>query len=115
MCVCAGKLAWGAAGGNACPAGSYVIVDATQCRAAAVTAGGRFDLMNSYPTLPRGCFGALGDLRGDFILNTDPTGGADPDWQPLCAVGAAGVCVGAWVRACLRVFVCVSVCVCVCA
>ncbi len=109
-CACAGKLAWGAANTNACPAGAYVIVDYAQCEAAAATAGKAWYRSGSWADEPRGCFWLTADNY--VYLNTHPTGGAAPFDQPLCAVGAAGSqCAFVCARAC----VCVSVCVCACA
>ena len=56
----AGKLAWGAYNSNACPAGSYVIIDVAQCKdAATITGRDWWDLgpstgtSGSDPWLPR--------------------------------------------------------------
>ena len=90
MCSRAGKLAWGVLGSNACPAGSYRITDAAQCRAAAATAGkGYWDKQNYWSDRPAGC---QWDTLGDVILNTHRTGRANPTKQPLCAVPATGLC-----------------------
>ena len=81
----AGKLVWGPNNTNFCPAGSYVITDLTQCQSAAATAGkGWGGSVGSYSEYPRGCYGST---AGYVNLNTDPTGGANPGTQPLCAVG----------------------------
>jgi hypothetical protein len=87
-CVRAGKLAWGVKGSNACPAGSYIITDATQCRAAAATAGKPWANVGSWYDNPRGCFWYT--VNNDVNLNTHSTGRADPNRQPLCAVPATG-------------------------
>ncbi len=86
----AGKLAWGAPDTNACPAGSYVIVDEAQCRAAAATAGKVWIASASWAANPRGCF--WDTSYSDVFLNTHPTGAAYPNDQPLCAVAATGPC-----------------------
>ncbi len=88
-CARAGKLVWGALNTNACPAGSSVITDAAQCQAAAATAGKGWSGSGSWPDAPRGCAWYTG---GTVFLNTHPTGAADPDRQPLCAVAATGPC-----------------------
>jgi hypothetical protein len=75
---------FGDADSNSCPAGSYVITDVTQCQSAAATAGKGWGGSASYSEYPRGCYGQGGVL---VRLNTHPTGGANPDAQPLCAVG----------------------------
>ncbi len=80
--ACAGIFLFGVKGSNACPAGSYVIVDEAQCKIAAETAGQGY--FGSVPGsgFPRGC--SLGSV---VQFSTDPTGGADPNMQPLCGVG----------------------------
>ena len=91
MRVRAGKLAWGAANTNACPAGSSVITDAAQCQAAAATAGKTWYGSDSWSSYPRGCYGYTGNSA--VWLNTHPTGAAHPYDQPLCAVAATGASV----------------------
>ncbi len=88
-CARAG-VAWGAANTNACPAGSYVIVDEAQCRAAAATAGKGWYGSGSYSNRPRGCSGATAGSVA-VLFNTHPTGAANPYSQPLCAAGTTGV------------------------
>ncbi len=82
---------WGAPGSNVCPAGSYVIVDSSQCQAAAAGQGWSWHGMSdgSMSDAPRGCYGYLGG--SSVKLNTHATGGLGYNYyQPLCAV-AAGV------------------------
>ncbi len=87
--MCAGKLAWGALNTNACPAGSSVISDEAQCQAAAATAGKGWYGSASVSTDPRGC--AWYTAGYGVALNTHPTGAANPDTQPLCAVGTGAL------------------------
>ena len=88
-CARAVKLKYGAANTNFCPAGSYVITDLEQCRAAAATAGSYWSGSTGGSFSPRGCFR---HQFSDYVaLNMDSPGGPDPDCRPLCAVGAAGV------------------------
>ena len=110
--ACAGKTVFGLKGSNTCPAGSYVIVDVAECQSAAAAAGQRyFGTVGS--NFPRGC-----SLATVVQLSTDATGTANPNMQPLCAVGTgplaecAFVCACASERACDCV--CVRACVCVC-
>ena len=81
----AGKLVWSDPGSTSCPAGSYVITDVTQCQSAAATAGKGWGGSYSYSNAPRGCYGAA--ASSNVVLNTHPTGGANPDLQLLCAIG----------------------------
>ncbi len=84
----AGKLVFGDADSNDCPAGSYVITDLTQCQSAAATAGKGWSGIASDSEYPRGCYAQGGVL---VRLNTDPTGGANPDAQLLCAIGTGAL------------------------
>ena len=102
-CVRAGVIAWGVQGANACPAGSYVIVDEAQCQAAAKTAGKVWGGSVSGSSFPHGCFGTR--IDDNVYYNPHPTGGTSSGWSPLCAVGAAGAsgCVRVCARARVRV------------
>ncbi len=93
----AGKLAWGAFGTDACPAGSSVITDYAQCKAAAATAEKTFMPNNvSADGAPRGCYCYLATATiCNVVLNTHPTGGTNDGAAPLCAFPATG----GWVRA----------------
>ncbi len=94
--ACAGKTVFGLKGSNTCPAGSYVIVDVAECESAAATAGQRyFGTVGS--NFPRGC-----SLATIVQLSTDPTGTANPNMQPLCAVGTGPLAPCARACACER-------------
>ena len=88
---CAGAYVSGAAGGNACPAGSARIEDEAACRTAAAAAG-----KTPHPLLfvetcsdcPRGCYYYLTNYAW---FNADPVGAGEPNAQLLCAaVASAG-------------------------
>ncbi len=81
----AGIVSWGAAGSNACPAGSYVIVDEAQCQAAAATTRKDWRGGESLPGMPRGCYWYTS--TSNVYLNAHATGAAFQYAQPLCAVG----------------------------
>ena len=99
--ACAGKTVFGPKGSNTCPAGSYVIVDVAECQSAAAAAGQRyFGTVGS--NFPRGC-----SLATIVQLSTDATGTANPNMQPLCAVGTGPLTQCASVRVCMRERVCV--------
>jgi hypothetical protein len=83
--ACAGPLAWGNFNSTDCPAGSYRIIDAAQCQAAAMATRNYWARSASKPDVPRGC---MYTADGDVYLNDHPTGGASPYGRPLCAVGA---------------------------
>jgi hypothetical protein len=105
---CAGAYVSGAAGSNACPAGSVRIETEAACRTAAATADKTFNTVTINAAYPRGCFfsGNLGNLA---YLNTHAVGAGNSNFQLLCAAGApartdacmcAGICAcsdgGAW-------------------
>jgi hypothetical protein len=107
-CACADIFVWGELGSNACPAGSYVILDDVQCESAAVSAGQRWVGSSSQGQYLKGCFWNSNNGGGVF-RNTDPTPDGSilkfiPEMSlaPLCAIGAAGGCVLVCFRVHLR-------------
>ncbi len=72
-----------------------MITDEAQCKAAAATAGKKWWGSEFVPTEPRGCYWS--EYNFFVYVNPHPTGGANPDCKPLCAVlaatGATSVCV----------------------
>ncbi len=88
---CAGAYLSGAAGSNACPAGSVRIEAEAACRTV-VTATGKTANPNFVQTnafVPRGCYYTTG--LNTAYLNTDAAGAGHLGSQLLCAVvtGAA--------------------------
>ena len=83
---CAGAYVSGAAGSNACPAGSVRIETEAACRTAAAAAGKTFQSVVSYSTSPRGC----SYYYTSAYLNTDAFGGGSTSYQLLCAAGTTG-------------------------
>ncbi len=86
--VCAATYATNAASTNACPAGYSKITDITTCRAAAKALGTTYAGGNSLSTKPSGCYrSTVTQAATSFVyLNTDATGAADRDSQPVCKV-----------------------------
>jgi hypothetical protein len=85
---CAGAYVSGAAGSNACPAGSVRIETEAACRAA-VTAAGKTvssSFVETYLNFPRGCYYYTSTNYAYF--NTNAVGGGDSSSQLLCAVTA---------------------------
>ncbi len=83
---CAATYATNAANTNACPAGYSKITDVTTCRAAAAFLGTPFGSVFGSSSKPSGCY--LGTVNNPTVyLNTDPTGAADADAQPICRFG----------------------------
>jgi hypothetical protein len=83
---CAGAYVSGAAGSNACPAGSARIESEAACRTAAVAAGKPFIGVWTESFVPRGCYYDTG--FNDARFNTHAVGAGHPSVQPLCATGA---------------------------
>jgi hypothetical protein len=86
---CAGAYVAGAAGSNACPAGSARIVTADACRTA-VTAAGKTaapTLVETNSDFPRGCYYTTANNFAWF--NTHAVGGGNSASQPLCAATVA--------------------------
>ncbi len=81
----------GAAGSNACPAGSVRIETEAACRAAAAAAGKTIlesIFVATYSTYPRGCYYSTGGGYANF--NAHAVGAGDSDYQLLCAVVTTG-------------------------
>jgi hypothetical protein len=124
---CAGTYVSGAAGSNACPAGSVRIEAEAACRTAAAAAGKTFAAVVASSTAPRGCYYFTTNSNAWF--NTHAVGAGNSNTQLLCAAAATTgatpphrcvhicvcvcVCVRACVRACVFAFVCVRACVCI--
>jgi hypothetical protein len=100
---CAGAYVSGAAGSNACPAGSVRIETEAACRTAAAAAGkdAAADptfFVETSPIFPRGCYYTTNlDIA---IFNTDPVGAGESNSQLLCAAVTIGT------RACGTTHVC---------
>jgi hypothetical protein len=87
---CAGAYVSGAAGSNACPAGSVRILTEAACLSAAVAAGktvGSGFVMTS-PTAPRGCYYFTSNSYAYF--NTHAVGAGRSGSRRLCAAVATG-------------------------
>ncbi len=88
---CAGAYVSGAAGSNACPAGSVRIVDEADCRLAAAFAGktpdSPFVYTNAYD--PRGCFYVT--RTNSAYLNPHAVGAGYSGSQLLCAAAGAPI------------------------
>ncbi len=84
---CAGAYVSGAAGSNACPAGSVRIEAEAACRTAAAAAGKTLNFPATYAGSPRGCYYWTGTNVANF--NTHVVGAGDPDARLLCAALAA--------------------------
>jgi hypothetical protein len=95
---CAGAYVSGAAGSNACPAGSVRIVTEAACRTA-VTAAGKNpghgniggDMVSSFleniASVPRGCYTMR--TNNDAFFNTHAVGAGSSSSQLLCAASGA--------------------------
>ncbi len=87
---CAVAYVSGAAGSNACPAGSARIETEATCRTAAAAAGktpsSNFVRTNSL--VPRGCY--YDTTYNSASFNTHAVGKRDPGAQPLCAAATTG-------------------------
>jgi hypothetical protein len=85
---CAGAYVSGAAGSNACPAGSARIEAEAACRTAAAAAGKTIPwliFVGTDAAYPRGCYYNTGNYA---YFNTHAVGAGDSDTQLLCAPGA---------------------------
>ncbi len=110
MLSCAGAYVSGAAGSNACPAGSVRIETEAACRTAAAAAGKTFGSTSVEADYPRGCYIWTDDNKAYF--NPDAVGAGAPDARLLCAAVAttgapprapeSGVCGAALCIACSR-------------
>ncbi len=89
MLACAGAYISGAAGSNACPAGSTRIVTEAACRTAAAAASKTptpLSFMRTEPDLPRGCYYAT-----DYaFFNAHAVGAGNSNAQLLCATATSG-------------------------
>ncbi len=85
-----GAYVSGAAGSNACPAGSVRIETEAACRTAAAAAGKTVDLVFVETTAmsPRGCYYRTDN--NDAFLNTHAVGAGNANTQLLCAAVTAG-------------------------
>ncbi len=89
---CAGAYVSGAAGSNACPAGSVWIATEAACRTAAAAAGKTVpsSFVEADPYAPRGCYYAsisTSVYNNYAYFNPDPVGYAgDNNYRLLCAV-----------------------------
>ncbi len=83
---CADAYVSGAAGSNACPAGSVRIEAEAACRAAAALAGKTVDSrsVETRSEYPRGCYYS----NNDAYFNKHPVGAGNSRVQLLCATGA---------------------------
>ncbi len=79
---CAGAYVSGAAGSNACPAGSARIEAEAACRTAAAAAGKTFISVVTYPDYPRGCYYVTSNAA---YFNPHAVGAGYSDSQLLCA------------------------------
>ncbi len=86
---CAGAYVAGAAGSNACPAGSARIETEAACRTAAAAAGKTFDGVGTYSFFPRGCYYTTGS-NNYAVFNTHAVGAGQSGSQLLCAAVTTG-------------------------
>ena len=84
---CAGAYVSGAAGSNACPAGSVRIATEAACRTAAAAAGKTFSSVGTWSASPRGC--QYGTSTNDAYFNRHAVGAGSTGYQLLCAALAA--------------------------
>jgi hypothetical protein len=87
---CAGAYVWGAAGSNACPAGSVRIETEAACRAAVAAAGKTpaSPFLATTSNWPRGCnYEAFDD---NSYFNNHAVGAGYTSAVPLCAVATFG-------------------------
>ncbi len=85
-CGRAGAYVSGAAGSNACPAGSARIETEAACRTAAAAAGKTFRFVWTVSTYPRGCYYVT--INDYAFFNAHAVGAGDSGYQLLCAAGA---------------------------
>jgi hypothetical protein len=118
---CAGAYVSGAAGSNACPAGSVRIETQAACRTAATAAGKTVSsfFVVTDPYVPRGCYYASSSASvydNYAYFNPHPVGYGDFFYRLLCAVTSGaprahtcacsgysrgtGYCAGSWVVCC---------------
>jgi hypothetical protein len=82
-CRAAGAFVSGAAGSNACPAGSVRIETEAACRTAVTAAGKTFSSVETHSSYPRGCYYITTSTTA--WLNTHAVGAGQSGSQPLCA------------------------------
>ena len=80
---CAGAYLSGAAGSNACPAGSGRIETEAACRSAAAFAGKTFGGVVTWSKYPRGCY--YETTYDDAFFNIHAVGAGESARQLLCA------------------------------
>ena len=102
MPSCAGAYVSGAAGSNACPAGSVRIEAEAACRTAATAAGKTFAAVVASSTAPRGCYYFTTNSNAWF--NTHAVGAGNSNTQLLCAAAATGALLPQ--HQCEHMFVC---------
>ncbi len=88
---CAGAYVSGAAGSNACPAGSVWIATEAACRTAATAAGKTVPsaFVETDPYVPRGCYYvsmSTSVYNNYAYFNPHPVGASDSTYRLLCAV-----------------------------
>ncbi len=92
MPSCAGAYVSGAAGSNACPAGSVRIEAAEACRTAVTAAGKTLPLYLPFVVTvtysPRGCYYETSSNNANF--NTHAVGAGSTSYQLLCATMTTG-------------------------
>ncbi len=102
---CAGAYVSGAAGSNACPAGSARIVAEAACRAAVAAADKTIQesiFVGTLSVFPRGCYYWTSSNYAFF--NADAVGAGDSGSQLLCAATVTtGAPLHAPMRRCARV------------
>ncbi len=114
MLSCAGAYVSGAAGSNACPAGSVRIEAEAACRTAAIAAGKTFAAVVASSTAPQGCYYFTTNSNAWF--NTHAVGAGNSNTQLMCAAATTGAplphrCEHMCVCVCVRACACVRVCV----
>ncbi len=88
MLSCAGAYVWGAAGSNACPAGSVRIETEAMCRTAAAAVGKTpgSPFMETLLYYPKGCY----YFNNDVYFNAHAVGAGVSRSQLLCAAVTTG-------------------------
>ncbi len=88
MLSCAGAYVSGAAGSNACPAGSVRIETEAACSTAVAALGKTFRTVETWSDEPRGC---IYDINFDeAYFNAHAVGAGTSNRQLLCAAATAG-------------------------
>ena len=73
-----------AANTNVCRPGYSKIADVQTCSAAANFFGKTYVNYETNSFYPSGCYNTASN--GQVVLNLDPTGTADPGYEPLCKI-----------------------------